>query len=415
MAKRINYAAFAILIKRGLEYCQEQGIEPLAALGGILGSIAVIAISVIMFFYGAVVVIGLLFCVVALITWICVRVAKWNRRRLAKKRYGIFSKFLATETQIIKKKVRLETLFVTSAKIKGGAIVGDGRAEICCSKRSATMLSFQLQVKQENSLKCVHVVLEQVGKDVVARADWAACTSASLEIGYDFSSEDAECRVSRVPIASNEGENGCGVVDLRFRTFSSLKPLAMPNAIWKDGAQGRWGVSYSGPKTLKISTVRHEKSNHDVSVTKVERGACEHQTEAVWRNPRGDKGEKHGGRNMSNANVLVVRARGEVGGEKVCFFMGGLKNRMVSDTADERERVVCLKKKWKTYCIPLHGLNLTRVKTAFGLRIKRLDAPIVFYIDNVVYKHSWWRAIVFGIRKSFMGVARLFGFVSHSR
>lgn len=415
MAKRINYAPFAMLIKRGLEYCQEQGIEPLAALGGILGSIGVIAISVIMFFAGAVVVIVLLFCVVALITWICVRVAKWNRRRLAKKRYGIFSKFLTTETQIIKKKVRLETLFVTSAKIKGGAIVGDGRAEICCSKRSATMLSFQLQVKQENSLKCVHVVLEQVGKDVVARADWAACTSASLEIGYDFSSEDAECRVSRVPIASNEGENGCGVVDLRFRTFSRLKPLAMPNAIWKDGAQGRWGVSYSVPKTLKISTVRHEESHSGASAMKVECEACEHQAEAVWRNPRGDSGEKHGGMNMANANMLVVRARGEVGGEKVHFFMGGLKNRMVSDTADERERVVCLKKKWKTYCIPLHDLNLTRVKTAFGLRIKRLDAPIVFYIDNVVYKHSWWRAIVLGIRKSFMGVARLFGFVSHSR
>ena len=167
MAKRNNgiYYAIGKGLQKWLEYCREQGIEPLAALGGILGSIGVIAISVIMFFAGAVVVIVLLFCVVALITWICVRVAKWNRRRLAKKRYGIFSKFLTTETQIIKKKVRLETLFVTSAKIKGGAIVGDGRAEICCSKRSETMLSFQLQVKQENSLKCVHVVLEQVGKD----------------------------------------------------------------------------------------------------------------------------------------------------------------------------------------------------------------------------------------------------------
>ena len=80
---------------------------------------------------------------------------------------------------------------------------------------------------------------------------------------------------------------------------------------------------------------------------KVECEALGRQAEAVWRDPCGDWGEKHGGANMKKANVLVVRARGEAGGEGVYFFMGGLKDRMVSDTADERGRMVHLKKKWK--------------------------------------------------------------------
>ena len=392
MAKRNNnglYYAIGKGLQKWFEQCRGEGLGALEALYA-LGGIAIVVVS---FLAGIAVAIFLLAGIVVLLIWICKRIAKWSGRRRAKKRYGIFSNFLTAENQIIKEKVRLETLLVTSAKIKGGAMTGDGQAEICRSKRSPTTLSFQLQAKQDNCLKCVHVVLEQVGEDVAARADWAACTSSSVQIGYDFSSEDAECRVSRVPIATNDGEDGCGVVDLRFRTFSRLKPLAMPISIRKDEKQGRWGASCSVPETLKIGTVRREKSNPDVSVMKVECEACRQQAEAVWRNPRGDRGEKYGGTNMTNANVLVFRARGETGDEKVCFFMGGLKNRMVSDTADERGITVCLKKKWKKYCIPLHGLDLTRVKTAFGLRIIGLDAPMAFYIDDVVYRHSWWRTI----------------------
>lgn len=404
-----NYAPYYALGKL-LEKSFAIGGNPLQALFALGGML----IAVVLLVAGVAVAIVLLVGIVVLLVWICRRVAKWNRRRLAKKRYCVFSKFLTTESQIIKKKTRLDSLLVTSAKVTSGAIAGDCRAEVCWSKRSPTTLSFQLQAKQDNCLKCVHVVLEQVGKDIVARADWAACASSYMQSGYDFSSKDAEGRVSMVPIATSEDEKGYGVVNLRFRTFSKLKPIAMPISIWKDGLRSRWGASCSVPKTLKISTASCEGANSGEIILKVESEASRRPAEVVWRNPEGDWGEKYGGTNMAKANVLMVRARGENGGEKVFFFMGGLKNRMVSDTADEHGRMVCLKKKWKTYCIPLHGIDLTRVKTAFGLRIEGLDASMAFYVCDVVYRHSWWRAIVFGLGKVFCGLGKCFRFTRHS-
>ena len=71
-----------------------------------------------------------------------------------------------------------------------------------------------------------------------------------------------------------------------------------------------------------------------------------------------------GGVNLENATMLEFWARGEKGGEKVNFFMGGIKNKPFSDTGSGK-REVTLKKTWTRYRIPLDGEDLSRIKTAF--------------------------------------------------
>ena len=389
---RFNLAPLAYFIRKGLEYCREEGIdvfEGLLTLGGVI-------VTALMFLAGVAVVLVLLVGIIFLVAWIIVRIIKWDRGRRARNRYGRFNPFLTAQNQVIKKNARLVALFVTSAKLGGDSVPEDIRAAVCCSKRTATSLSFQLQSKYCGFLWCAHVTLEQAGKEVVARADWVAHASSDLDIGYDFSSEYSWANdLHDVPPKSD----GPGVSDLRFRGFSRMKACCMPTIVYKGGKHGRWLTSGPRDEALTIDGKYSKDSRGGAVCVKVELAPGDVRLrEIVWRDPVNDGGEKMGGANLSKANELVFRVRGERGGERVVFFMGGLKDRMVFDTADERSINVCLKKKWKTYRILLHDTDLTRVKTAFGVRINGGAEPTAIFIDNVAYQYSLFRSIIFVVQ-----------------
>lgn len=391
---RFNPAALVHLISKGLEYCREEGIdvfEGLLTLGGVV-------VTVFLLVAGVAVALVLLVGISFLMIWIVARIIKWNKGCRVKNRYGRFNPFLTSQNQIIKRNARLGALFVTSAKIGGDSVPKDVRTVICRSKRSATALSFQLQSKYCGSLWCAHVTLEQVGKDVVARTDWVAHASSDCDVGYDFSSEYSWANdLHDVPPKSD----GPGVFDLRFRGFSRIKACCVPTVVYKGGKHGRWLTSGLRDEVLKVDSNYSSKDSRDgAACIKVELAAGDgRQREIVWRDPVNDGGDKIGGANLSKANELVFRVRGERGGERVWFFMGGLKERMVFDTADECAINVCLKKKWKTYRILLHDVDLTRVKTAFGVRINGGAEPMAIFVDNVAYQYSLFRSIMFGVKK----------------
>ena len=104
-----------------------------------------------------------------------------------------------------------------------------------------------------------------------------------------------------------------------------------------------------------------------------------------WQNPANDWGDKPGGVNLSKATTLVFRARGLRGGEKVTFFMGGLKDKAFNDTAEARLPDVILKKEWTRYRIPLDGLDLSCVKTGFGFTLGNDGDPFAFFLDDIQY------------------------------
>ena len=113
--------------------------------------------------------------------------------------------------------------------------------------------------------------------------------------------------------------------------------------------------------------------------------------------PELDFGQVNTGQDLSGAKRLKFKARGENGGERVIFYMGGLANNDKSapfpDTAEKyynNNQYIALTKEWKDYEIDLKGLNLSRIASGFGWVTNEPQnagkSQIVFYLDEIVYE-----------------------------
>ena len=166
-----------------------------------------------------------------------------------------------------------------------------------------------------------------------------------------------------------------------------LKPSPMPYAVYKDGPEGPWYVSgYMGNTgAMHVDDKCAEKPHSGEACMKVEYSAKDNWAGIFWQSPANDWGDKPGGANLSKADMLVFWARGEKGGEKVSFFMGGLKDKPFSDTANRKLEDVVLRKEWTRYRIPLDGVDLSRIKTGFGFNFGGQGKPFAFYLDDIGY------------------------------
>lgn len=121
--------------------------------------------------------------------------------------------FLSTEDQVIGHDVKgVGGVHFLGAVLGGGWINprDQTRAHIY-SRGGSSEMSVQLQVKCADYLKCVHLTLGQFGRDLIARADWAAYTTVDHDLGYDF---ELACDKHLVPVATSAGADGYGVVGL---------------------------------------------------------------------------------------------------------------------------------------------------------------------------------------------------------
>ncbi len=166
-----------------------------------------------------------------------------------------------------------------------------------------------------------------------------------------------------------------------------LKPSAMPCAVYMDGPKGPWYVSgYMGNTgAMHVDDKCAEKPHSGEACMKVEYSAKDNWAGIFWQSPANDWGDKPGGANLSKADMLVFWARGEKGGEKVSFFMGGLKDKPFSDTANRKLEDVVLRKEWTRYRIPLDGVDLSQIKTGFGFNFGGQGRPFAFYLDDIEY------------------------------
>lgn len=166
-----------------------------------------------------------------------------------------------------------------------------------------------------------------------------------------------------------------------------LKAVAMPYAVYKDGAPRKWYASgYMGHvRALKVDEKCREKPHSGETCMRVD--YLDHYGWAgiYWQDPPNDWGEKPGGANLSKALTLIFWARGAKGGEKVDFFMGGLDKGKCRDTARAKLDGVILKKEWTRYRIPLDGLDLSVIKTGFGFSLTNEGDPFTFYLDDIEY------------------------------
>ena len=158
-----------------------------------------------------------------------------------------------------------------------------------------------------------------------------------------------------------------------------------PCAVYDDESH-RWYVSgYMGNTgALKVDEACAEKPHGGLRCLKVSYSAADNWAGVFWQDPANDWGDRPGGADLSQATTLRFYARGAKGGEKVTFFMGGIKNdKKHFDTAKAELKDVVLKKTWTRYRIALDGQDLSRVKTAFGFV---LGGPAKdFYLDDIEY------------------------------
>lgn len=106
----------------------------------------------------------------------------------------------------------------------------------------------------------------------------------------------------------------------------------------------------------------------------------------VWQDPPHDWGTLPGGYALTGATRLSLRAKGQVGGEKVKFGYGIiLRDAKYFDSARE-EREFTLSDVWETYQFDLTGQDLHRIKTGFWLAVETRGGPVTFYVDDVRYE-----------------------------
>ena len=106
-----------------------------------------------------------------------------------------------------------------------------------------------------------------------------------------------------------------------------------------------------------------------------------------WQNPENNWGEKDGGFNLSAAKKLSFWARGEKGGEKLEFKVGGITGSYPdSDTASIGP--LELTSKWRQYVIELEGLKLFYISGGFVFAASRMDNPdgFIIYLDDMRYE-----------------------------
>jgi hypothetical protein len=111
--------------------------------------------------------------------------------------------------------------------------------------------------------------------------------------------------------------------------------------------------------------------------------------------PIHDYGERDAALDLTGASKLVFYAKGETGGERVEFLMGGLGSdgyltAPFADSAKSSLGYVQLSKTWKRFEIPLDGADLSRVGCGFAWVANNLMNPladnILFYVDEIRYE-----------------------------
>jgi hypothetical protein len=110
-----------------------------------------------------------------------------------------------------------------------------------------------------------------------------------------------------------------------------------------------------------------------------------------WQHPENNWGNIEGGIDLSWANKLSFWAKGEKGGEKIRFFVGGIGTKHNSHPDSLRPEVstgyIQLTDSWRQYTINLLGQNLSRVIGGFGWSTDKCAnlAGATFFLDDIIF------------------------------
>ncbi len=107
----------------------------------------------------------------------------------------------------------------------------------------------------------------------------------------------------------------------------------------------------------------------------------------AWQDPPNNWGDIPGGYDLRGATKLTFWARGKTGAERVEFKMGLIgRTKKYADSARVTTGKVRLTKDWRRYEIPLSGLDLSRIITAFVVVLEGAPTPTVIYLDDICFE-----------------------------
>lgn len=108
----------------------------------------------------------------------------------------------------------------------------------------------------------------------------------------------------------------------------------------------------------------------------------------AWQAPADNWGAVPGGYNLTGAKKVTFWAKKDeqVSEAYITFGVGLESKERYADTACVSTDKLRLTSKWKKYTIPLEGLDLSRIITAFVWRVDTQDTPVAFYLDDIVFE-----------------------------
>jgi len=109
----------------------------------------------------------------------------------------------------------------------------------------------------------------------------------------------------------------------------------------------------------------------------------------IWEYPEKNRGSLPAGRDLSGYKSLHFFARGENGGEKVAFILGGtLTGSYPSSIRQPLIMEVTLGKDWQEYAFDLRGIDLSHVIDGFGWVASSCKNPtgVSFYLDDIAFQ-----------------------------
>lgn len=113
---------------------------------------------------------------------------------------------------------------------------------------------------------------------------------------------------------------------------------------------------------------------------------------AYWQSPENNWGDDSRGINLTWANKVTFWAKGEQGGERVEFLVGGIGQKDDPFPDSLRPAVstgfITLKNHWQKYTINLRGQKLDRISGGFGWVTNRCANPqgATFYLDDIMFE-----------------------------
>ena len=174
-------------------------------------------------------------------------------------------------------------------------------------------------------------------------------------------------------------------VDAPPAAWSPRKPT-LPLAVYEESVDG--GPFAPAGYMGNTSAIVTEETTHDPHsgdhCLRVRYTAAGEWGGVLWQAVPDDwDNAKPGGFDLSHATEVEFFARGETGGERVTFLVGGDGGGRYGDTGKNELKDVVLTTDWQRLRVVLDGRDASRIRTGFGWVVAGQGRPVTFHLDDV--------------------------------